>query len=100
MVRRDELEVGFSDIKSEERNGTAIVEAMAADVEELLTRRAHAADLIMRKAEELARSHPDPYPGYAFDRSIVSIAPSILLHPASLHIHLFTVTNPSKVPIH
>ncbi|XP_075979902.1 voltage-dependent calcium channel subunit alpha-2/delta-4-like [Anticarsia gemmatalis] len=68
VVRRRELRESFTDVKSKERNGTAIVNQMADALEELLARRAHAAEEIMRKAEELAKSEPPA--GYTFDRSV------------------------------
>ncbi|XP_052742327.1 voltage-dependent calcium channel subunit alpha-2/delta-3 [Bicyclus anynana] len=69
-VRRDELLKGFSDIKIEERNGTAIVEKAAKALEELLERRGRVAESIMRKAEELAAKKEDPPSSYAFISSI------------------------------
>lgn len=46
---------------------------MADVIEELLTSRTRAAEEIVRKAEELAKSEAPPSPTYTFDRSIVSI---------------------------
>lgn len=73
VVRRKVLLKSFSDIKIEVRNGTAIVNKMADDLEELLTRRARAAEEIMRKAEELATTEQMPDDSYTFDYSVVSI---------------------------
>ena len=63
----------FSDIKIEVRNGTAIVNKMAEALEELLLRRTHAAEEIMRRAEELATGAQEPDDSYTFDYSVVSI---------------------------
>ncbi|CAB3244772.1 unnamed protein product [Arctia plantaginis] len=70
IVRRHELAAGFTDIKSEQRNGTAIVNVMADVIEELLSSRTRAAEEIVRKAEELAKSEAKPSSTYTFDRSI------------------------------
>ncbi|XP_045775356.1 voltage-dependent calcium channel subunit alpha-2/delta-3-like [Maniola jurtina] len=69
-VRRDILLKGFSDIKIEVRNGTAIVEKAAKALEELLERRGRAAEAIMRKAEELAAKRKNPPSNYVFTKSI------------------------------
>ncbi|CAH2217055.1 jg26160, partial [Pararge aegeria aegeria] len=69
-VRPEELLKGFSDIKIEVRNGTAIVEKTAKALEELLERRGRAAEAIMRKAEELAAKKENPPSDYTFTRSI------------------------------
>lgn len=73
VVRRKMLLKSFSDIKIEVRNGTAIVNKMAEALEELLSRRAHAAEEIMRRAEELATGAQEPDDSYTFDYSVVSI---------------------------
>lgn len=73
MVRRKELLKSFSDIKIEVRNGSAIVNKMADSLEDLLKRRAHAAEEIMRRAEELAGLGSEPDETYSFDYSVVSI---------------------------
>ncbi|KAH9629787.1 hypothetical protein HF086_009914 [Spodoptera exigua] len=70
VVRREVLLKSFSDIKIEVRNGTAIVHKMAKDLEELLSRRAHAAEEIMRRAEELATMEAEPDDSYTFDYSV------------------------------
>lgn len=73
MVRRGVLLKSFSDIKIEVRNGSAIVNKMAESLKDLLTKRAHAAEEIMRKAEELATNEEKPDNSYTFDYSVVSI---------------------------
>lgn len=73
VVRRDVLLKGFSDVKMEVRDGSAIVDRTATCLEELLMRRVHAAEQIMRKAEEIATPAEQPPQGYTFDYSIVSI---------------------------
>ncbi|XP_022824608.1 voltage-dependent calcium channel subunit alpha-2/delta-3-like [Spodoptera litura] len=70
VVRREVLLKSFSDIKIKIRNGTAIVHKMAEDLEELLSRRAHAAEEIMRRAEELATMEAEPDDSYTFDYSV------------------------------
>ncbi|XP_037292245.1 voltage-dependent calcium channel subunit alpha-2/delta-4 [Manduca sexta] len=70
VVRREEILKGFSDIKIEVRNGTAIVNKMAGDLEELLLKRVKAAENIMRKAEELAKNTKPPPGEYVFDDSV------------------------------
>ncbi|KAJ8718586.1 hypothetical protein PYW08_002823 [Mythimna loreyi] len=70
VVRRKMLLKSFSDIKIEVRNGTAIVNKMADDLEELLTRRARAAEEVMRRAEELAATDHKPDSSYTFDYSV------------------------------
>ncbi|PZC84021.1 hypothetical protein B5X24_HaOG206367 [Helicoverpa armigera] len=70
VVRPEVLLKSFSDIKIEVRNGTAIVNKMAEDLEELLKRRAEAAENIMRRAEELARNEEEPDDSYTFDYSV------------------------------
>lgn len=79
MVRREVLLKSFSDIKIEIRNGTAIVHKMAEDLEELLSRRAHAAEEIMRRAEELATMEAEPDDSYTFDYSVVSNSQNTIL---------------------
>lgn len=79
MVRREVLLKSFSDIKIEIRNGTAIVHKMAEDLEELLSRRAHAAEEIMRRAEELATMEAEPDDNYTFDYSVVSNSQNTIL---------------------
>ncbi|XP_046966628.1 voltage-dependent calcium channel subunit alpha-2/delta-3-like [Vanessa cardui] len=69
FVRRDILLKGFADIKSEVRNGTAIVEKTTNILNELLERRGRAAESIMRKAEELAANKVPPPSDYTFIRS-------------------------------
>ncbi|XP_047532739.1 voltage-dependent calcium channel subunit alpha-2/delta-3-like [Vanessa atalanta] len=69
FVRRDILLNGFADIKSEVRNGTAIVEKTTNILNELLERRGRAAESIMRKAEELAANKTPPPSDYTFVRS-------------------------------
>lgn len=75
-VRRDVLLKGFTDVKIETRNGTAIVEKAARALEELLERRGRAAEAIMRKAEELATNNflkkEEPPSSYTYTKSIVS----------------------------
>ncbi|CAH0588139.1 unnamed protein product [Chrysodeixis includens] len=70
VVRRKELLKSFSDIKIEVRNGSAIVNKMAESLEDLLKRRAHAAEEIMRRAEELAALGSEPDDTYSFDYSV------------------------------
>jgi hypothetical protein len=53
------------------RNGTTIVEQMAQNLEELLGRRARAAEAIMKKAELLASENTEPPSGYTYDYSVV-----------------------------
>ncbi|CAH2087531.1 unnamed protein product [Euphydryas editha] len=69
FVRRDILLKGFSDIKIEVRNGTAIVEETAKALEELLERRGQAAEAIMRRAEKLDANKIPPPSDYTFTRS-------------------------------
>ncbi|KAM3965522.1 voltage-dependent calcium channel subunit alpha-2/delta-4 [Aphomia sociella] len=70
VVHRKALLQKFSDINIEVRNGSAIVQKMAKDLEELLLRRAHAAENIMRHAENLASSKNTPPDDYKFDYSV------------------------------
>lgn len=72
-MRRDVLLKGFSDLKVEVRNGPAIVEKTSKAIEELLERRGQAAEMIMRKAEELAANRFPPPSNYLFIKSDVSI---------------------------
>lgn len=76
VVRREELLKGFGDIKMEVRDGAAIVNKMARDLEDLLTRRAHAAEEIMRKAEDLTKDMNfkkyETDDSFRFDSSLVS----------------------------
>ncbi|XP_060804443.1 voltage-dependent calcium channel subunit alpha-2/delta-3 isoform X2 [Amyelois transitella] len=69
VVRRKELLEKFSDIKIEERNGFSIVQKMAKDLEDLLTRRTRAAERIGRHAEALASSTGPTPRGYTYFRS-------------------------------
>ncbi|CAH0718213.1 unnamed protein product, partial [Brenthis ino] len=69
FVRRDVLLKGFSDVKIEVRNGPAIVEKTSKAIEELLERRGQAAEMIMRKAEELAANRFPPPSDYHFVKS-------------------------------
>lgn len=72
VVRPEILHKGFANVKMGTRDGAAIVQEMAASLEDLLKRRAEAAGNIMRKAEKLfaEKTHPDT--NYIFDKSLVS----------------------------
>lgn len=72
VVRREELLKGFTGIKMEVRDGSAIVDKMARDMEELLTRRAKAVEDIVRRAEEIATPKTPAPENYTFDYSVVS----------------------------
>lgn len=78
VVRRDELLKGFGDIKMGVRDGTAIVNKMASALEDLLARRARAAEEIMMKAEDLTKDMDfkkyEAADSFRFDSSIVSIS--------------------------
>ncbi|XP_068622852.1 voltage-dependent calcium channel subunit alpha-2/delta-4-like [Battus philenor] len=69
IVRRDLLVKGFKGLRSERRNGTEIVEQVAASLRDLLSRRAKAAEAIMRKAEELSKKKTSPPPNYTYTLS-------------------------------
>lgn len=73
MVRGSEILKGFHDIKAEFRNGTEIVNKVAESLEELLTRRARAAENIKRKAEQLATDSKPAPSSFTFHDSVVSI---------------------------
>lgn len=66
------MAAGFSNVRIATRNGSAIVEQMAQNLEDLLTNRVKAAEAIMRKAEALSREELRPPPDYTYDYSIVS----------------------------
>ncbi|KAL4717266.1 hypothetical protein ACJJTC_017153, partial [Scirpophaga incertulas] len=70
VTQRRELLASLSDIKMSDRNGTAIVEQMANDLQDLLIRRAKAAEAIMQKAEALFNKDLEPPPGYTYDNSV------------------------------
>ncbi|XP_031763031.2 voltage-dependent calcium channel subunit alpha-2/delta-3-like isoform X2 [Galleria mellonella] len=70
VVHRKALLQKFSDINIKVRNGTAIVQKMAKDLEELLLRRTQAVENIMRRAEELANFNATPPEDYTFDYSV------------------------------
>ncbi|KAJ0175050.1 hypothetical protein K1T71_009191 [Dendrolimus kikuchii] len=70
VVRREVLAKNFSQIRAERRNGTAIVNKLAVALEDLLTKRIQAAEEIMRKAEELAVTVPEPPFDYTFMSSV------------------------------
>ncbi|CAH2049156.1 unnamed protein product, partial [Iphiclides podalirius] len=69
IVRRELLLKEFRDMRIERRNGSKIVEQTAASLKDLLSRRAKAAEAIMRKAEELSRRNVDPPPNYTYTLS-------------------------------
>lgn len=79
VVRREELLKGFSDVKMEVRDGSAIVDRTAKRLEEVLLRRVRAAEAIMRKAEEIATPKVKPSASYTFDNSIVSYSATTLI---------------------
>ncbi|XP_063830271.1 uncharacterized protein LOC135079549 [Ostrinia nubilalis] len=70
VVQSKEIIAGFSNIRIAARNGSAIVEQMARNLEDLLTRRVKAAEAIMRRAEALASEERHPPPDYTYDYSI------------------------------
>lgn len=72
VVRPEILQKGFANVKMGTRNGTAIVQEVAATIEDLLKRRAAAAENIMRKAEKLFTERTYPDTNYIFDKSLVS----------------------------
>ncbi|XP_013140737.1 PREDICTED: voltage-dependent calcium channel subunit alpha-2/delta-3-like [Papilio polytes] len=69
IVRRDLLLKGFTNLKSVRRNGTEIVEQAAIALSDLLSRRAKAAEAIMRKAEELSKKKISTPPNYTYMQS-------------------------------
>lgn len=71
-MRPEILQKGFANVKVGTRDGSAIVQEVAATLEDLLKKRAEAAENIMQKAEKLfaERTHPDT--NYIFDKSNVS----------------------------
>lgn len=73
VVQREILLKVFDNVKTETVRGSAIVEKMVMAMEELLKRRAQAAENIMRHAEALAKKNDTPPATYIFDRSQVSI---------------------------
>lgn len=73
MVRPEILQKDFANVKIGTRDGTTIVQEVAATLEDLLKRRAEAAENIMRKAEKLYAEKTFPDPKYIFDKSFVSI---------------------------
>ncbi|KAL0870673.1 hypothetical protein ABMA27_005620 [Loxostege sticticalis] len=70
VVHSKDLAAGFSNVRIATRNGSAIVEQMAQNLEDLLTNRVKAAEAIMRKAEALSREELRPPPDYTYDYSI------------------------------
>lgn len=71
-MRPEILQKGFANVKMGTRDGTAIVQEVAATLEDLLKRRAEAAENIMRKAEKLFAERTYPDTNYIFDKSSVS----------------------------
>ncbi|KPJ19361.1 Voltage-dependent calcium channel subunit alpha-2/delta-4 [Papilio machaon] len=69
IVRRDLLLKGFTNLKSVRRNGTEIVNQAATVLTDLLSKRAKAAEAIMRKAEELSKKNVPPPPNYTYMQS-------------------------------
>ncbi|XP_041980678.1 voltage-dependent calcium channel subunit alpha-2/delta-3-like [Aricia agestis] len=100
VVHRGVLQQGFSDAKVETRNGTAIVDKAAKDLEKLLERRGQAAEAIMRKAEELAAAKPTPPDDYVFDYSVRLDELKTIEEPDNEYEKLLTCRSISKVHLH
>lgn len=74
VIREKELLQKFSakDLRVEERNGAAMVQGMARELEALLQARTRAAERVARRAEQLADSAPPLPIDYTFHSSVVS----------------------------
>ncbi|RVE51510.1 hypothetical protein evm_003911 [Chilo suppressalis] len=70
VVPRKEFLASFSDMKTAVRNGSAIVEQMANELEEMLLRRVKASEAIMKRAESLYSKDIQPPDDYTFDYSV------------------------------
>ncbi|GBP70021.1 hypothetical protein EVAR_39604_1 [Eumeta japonica] len=84
VVHRAELLKSFADVKSESRNGSAIVDKVSSAFHDLLERRVDAAENIMRRAEELANEKSTVPSNYMFNTSKVS-GIFLILFEGSVH---------------